>query len=68
MWYPPVYLTIQKENKLFNVLHSFEKFRLENQEFGKDHIAQKIDLSVIHPSERKRYEFSTKIGVADYNF
>lgn len=65
---PPVHLTIEKENELFNILHSTRKIRVGEEQFGKDDIANKVDLSTIHPAKRKGYDYTKKIGIADYSF
>lgn len=49
---PPVKLTIEKEIKMFNILHGRDKFNWEGKTFSKNEIANKFDIKLIHPAEK----------------
>lgn len=65
---PPIHITIERENRIFNILNAEEKFVFENKEYGKDEIATKIQSSRIHPAKKRKYEYVKTIGKADYRF
>lgn len=65
---PPVHITIERENTIFNIIHGDGKFVFDGQAFGKEDIATKIWPFQTHPAKKRKYDYSKSIEATDYSF
>lgn len=64
---PPIQVTIEKENELFQILQGSKGFIWQEEVYYNHNLANKVNIWEIHPARKLKHDFSLTSQIADIN-